>query len=199
MLPALLTSGALCAVTHLRVEWHLNSLPPEKRLQGVALKHAVRSIMSAGCPTASPAIARHLDFGEAWPRAGKYSKAPRLAEPQDSRGRTNYVVEHEEYRPLNFGGPVPGLLEEAMRYQNGALLGAFHRSVGEHQLEHGGVRLGVNYNLTLRKPRPGTPGHVGASVLYTTMDDEGSEKRVARSAAEDGMGWVLPGGAGGGG
>ena len=49
LLPRLLTSGVLCRVDYLFVEWHLNALPAAQRLQGVALRHALDATLR-GCP-----------------------------------------------------------------------------------------------------------------------------------------------------
>lgn len=53
---------------------------------------------------------------------------------------TNVIVEDEEYRPLNFGKPVPGLLKEAVRHEsNGSTNGKLDD------------QLGIEYALTVRK------------------------------------------------
>jgi hypothetical protein len=82
LLPRLLVRGALCVVSVLRVEWHLNFRLPPKRLSGEALRLGLQSMLSTGCT------------GE---REGR-SSGPRL--PSD------VVVEDELYRPLNSGEDV---------------------------------------------------------------------------------------------
>lgn len=48
VLPALLTSGALCHVDLFQIEWHLNNLEAERRLEGIALRLALEPVMR-GC------------------------------------------------------------------------------------------------------------------------------------------------------
>ena len=76
LLPQLLVSGALCTVSYLRVEYHLNAQPDAQRLGLVALKHSLRSSIAHGCSES------------------RYYKA--FGPPAD-RG---VVVESEEYRAL---------------------------------------------------------------------------------------------------
>ena len=71
-LPRLLTSGTLCRVSHLLVEWHLHSLPPHKMLAGFALRHAFDMMLTSGC-SSPPRMIEHDDdmsnnFGIAVPR-----------------------------------------------------------------------------------------------------------------------------------
>ena len=106
LLQGLLVTGALCTVSVLRVEWHLNYLPKEKRLASVSLRHSLRSTLRNGCEAGA------------------------------------LVVEDEEFRPLNFGSPVPGLLEESLRHMgNGTFTGRLHE------------KLGIQYVLSVRKER----------------------------------------------
>ena len=68
LLPKLLVSGALCFVSYLRVEWHLNVLPEEQRLSIVSLKHALRSMLTHACTAEHAEIAASLgsDHGASW-------------------------------------------------------------------------------------------------------------------------------------
>lgn len=133
LLPHLLTTGALCALTHLRVEFHLNSLPPRERLDGVALRLGLRHLLRRGCP----------------PAAG-------------------IVVEAEEWRPINFGEPVPGLAEEAARHMPRLHLGG--------ELAHGGMPLGIAWNLSVRK------FDVAGRMLFTTSNTLTGEEVQAYKA-----------------
>lgn len=102
VLPRLLGTGALCRVSHLIVEWHLERLTMEKRLAGLALKLSLRSQLASGC-------------------------------------RTPPKVLFEEFRPLNYGVMVPGLLDEAVLHTDPGVTVA---SLPKHKL---------NYTLSLSK------------------------------------------------
>ena len=76
LLPKLIVSGALCMATHLFVEWHLNAISPPRRLQALALRHSLGSLLSGGCaalrPGRPPPIVEHDEdagnnFGQAVP------------------------------------------------------------------------------------------------------------------------------------
>lgn len=79
-------------------------------------------------------------------------------------GSPGLVVEAEEYRPVNFGERVPGLLEEAVRHFNDS---AATEGVGGH----GPESLGVSWHLRVRKV-PRKP----AVVLFNTESAAGVEK-----------------------
>ena len=49
LLPHLLMTGAFCRVTHLYMEWHLNSVSPERRLAALALRTALEHMLKSGC------------------------------------------------------------------------------------------------------------------------------------------------------
>ena len=49
LLPHLITSGALCRVHIFIIEWHLNALPPEKRLAALGLRMSVSTLLRTGC------------------------------------------------------------------------------------------------------------------------------------------------------
>ena len=77
---------------------------------------------------------------------------------------SNLVTEDEDYVPMNSGVPIPGLLAEA----------ALHEPVGRTQgeVEHGGIPLGVRFNMSVAHKR----GKVRASrgpqrigTIYTTV------------------------------
>ena len=101
LLPRLVAAGALCRLSFLHVEWHLHTLPEQKRLAGVALKHSLRALSEA---CASPPL-----------------------------------ILDEEFRPLNWGSSVPGLLEEAARH------------LGNGTTRGGLGRFQVNYSIAVRK------------------------------------------------
>lgn len=60
-MPRLLTSGALCRCTHLLIEWHLNALPPSRRLGALAIRHALEPNLRAGCDE-PPAFVEHDEY-----------------------------------------------------------------------------------------------------------------------------------------
>ena len=72
LLPRLLITGALCRCTFLLIEWHLNALPPERKLQGVMLRNALEDLLARGCFKPPKLIIHDEDFlnnfGEPIPR-----------------------------------------------------------------------------------------------------------------------------------
>jgi len=62
LLPRLLITGALCRCTFLLVEWHLNALPPERRMQGVLLRNALDKLLARGCFRPPQLIIHDEDF-----------------------------------------------------------------------------------------------------------------------------------------
>lgn len=60
VLPRLVTSGALCRLTHLLIEWHLNALPPPQRLGAVAMRHSLDATLRSGC--AAPPFVQHHEY-----------------------------------------------------------------------------------------------------------------------------------------
>ena len=75
LLPRLLITGALCRCTFLLVEWHLNALPPERKLQGVLLRNTVDELLTRGCFRPPRLIIHDEDFlnnfGEPIPGLGE--------------------------------------------------------------------------------------------------------------------------------
>ena len=57
VLPRLLLTRALCTVSHLHVEWHLNSTPPSERLAALGLRHTLGHVLSRGCRMPPHAVA----------------------------------------------------------------------------------------------------------------------------------------------
>lgn len=49
LLPHLIVSGVLCRMHIIVIEWHLNALPPLKRLAGLALRLSIASQLKTGC------------------------------------------------------------------------------------------------------------------------------------------------------
>ena len=49
LLPHLLRTGALCNISHLIIEWHLNALPPEERLAALGQKLSLQRTVSSAC------------------------------------------------------------------------------------------------------------------------------------------------------
>ena len=53
LLSHLLMRGALCLLDYIIVEWHLNSLTPERRLAGLGLQLSLGDMLARGCPAGS--------------------------------------------------------------------------------------------------------------------------------------------------
>jgi hypothetical protein len=64
LLPHLLVTGALCLATHLLLEWHLNSLPPSRRLRALAMRLSIDEHLEKGCGAANlkPPRVAHDEF-----------------------------------------------------------------------------------------------------------------------------------------
>ena len=82
LMPHLLQSGALCRSTHLLVEWHLNSLPPPRRLTGLALRVAFDELLTTGCATSDYGSGPRLIVHEDYEMNNEYADVPGLAELQ---------------------------------------------------------------------------------------------------------------------
>ena len=102
LLPKLLVSGALCGVSHILVEWHLNALPAERRLTGLALRLAFDSLLSHGCtnrPTPVPVVQHDEDklnnFGE---RVPGLAELLQRHEPPDTayKAARPFALAHEQ-------------------------------------------------------------------------------------------------------
>ena len=91
LLPHLLARGALCHVHFVFVEWHLNALGHDRKLEGFALRHAFESLLRQGCPGlngGAQILVRHDEdrlnnFGEGVPGLRKLAK---LHAPASSKG-----------------------------------------------------------------------------------------------------------------
>ena len=68
-------TGALCRCTFLLIEWHLNALPPKRKLQGVLLRNALDRLLARGCFRPPRLIIHDEDFlnnfGEPIPELGE--------------------------------------------------------------------------------------------------------------------------------
>jgi len=62
LLPRLLLTGALCRCTFLIIEWHLNALTPERKLEGVLLRNAFNGLLARGCLKPPRMIIHDEDF-----------------------------------------------------------------------------------------------------------------------------------------
>lgn len=51
VLPRLLTSGIFCRISFLHIEWHLNQLPEEQRLEAYGMRKAFKMLHRRGCAT----------------------------------------------------------------------------------------------------------------------------------------------------
>jgi FkbM family methyltransferase len=76
LLPSLLLSGSLCLPSHLLVEWHLNSLPPSRRLNGLSLRTTLVDLLKQGCPNGRPEIIAY----ESYPPNNKWGDVPGLTD-----------------------------------------------------------------------------------------------------------------------
>ena len=78
LLPRLLITGALCRCTFVLIEWHLNALPPERKLQGVMLRNALEALLARGCLRPPRLIIHDEDFlnnfGEPIPELGQLAE-----------------------------------------------------------------------------------------------------------------------------
>lgn len=167
LLPRLLVSGALCYVSFLRVEWHLNTLDASSRLSAVGLKHTLRSTLMHGCAAEQAELARgaHVARGAHGRASGARAGAPPLGAPLGASLGPGLVIESEEYRPVNFGEGVPGLLEETVRHYNDS---AATEGVGGHASD----ALGIRWRLTVHKA-PRRP----AVVLFRTESALGVDRQ----------------------
>ncbi len=84
LLPRLLITGALCRCTFLLIEWHLNALPPERKLQGVMLRNAFDGLLTRGCFRPPRLIIHDEDFlnnfGEPIPGLGELAARYKMHE-----------------------------------------------------------------------------------------------------------------------
>jgi len=75
LLPRLLITGVLCRCNFLIIEWHLNALPPERKLEGVLLRNAFDRLLARGCFRPPRLIIHDEDFlnnfGESIPGLGE--------------------------------------------------------------------------------------------------------------------------------
>ena len=131
LLPHLLVTGALCVLDFLVIDWHLNSLPADRRLAGLGLRHSLGATVRGGC------------------------KGSQLK------------VEHEEFRPINFGKPVPGLLNETVR----------HMPEGETrgELPH----LGIKYLLGIEEESRARMKALRLSTELVTFENGSSVEAAA--------------------
>ena len=74
VLPHVLATGALCRLTHLLIEWHLNALPAHKRHASLSLRNSIESTLRHGC--ASPPVIEHSE----WDQNNYYLEGPGLDE-----------------------------------------------------------------------------------------------------------------------
>lgn len=58
LLPWLFARGALCRLRFLIIEWHLNQLPPHKRISALAIRLSLHSLLQEGCET-PPELIEH--------------------------------------------------------------------------------------------------------------------------------------------
>lgn len=55
-MPHLLRTGAICELTHLIVEWHLNAVAPEERLAALGQRLSLESMARTACPNHAMSI-----------------------------------------------------------------------------------------------------------------------------------------------
>jgi FkbM family methyltransferase len=94
LLPRLLTTGVLCRCTFLLIEWHLNALPPERKLQGVMMRNALEDLLARGCLRPPRLVIHDEDFlnnfGEPIPELGQL--AARHAVSRHLPNRRPYAI-----------------------------------------------------------------------------------------------------------
>jgi FkbM family methyltransferase len=111
LLPWLLTTGALCLVDFLLIEWHQSSLPAAKRLSGFGLRHSIEATLQAGCrpPLAPPKVTHqaplnnNLAFvpGLQGLSDAEYASVPRLRQhAAELDGTTGRVRNHRVWSRL---------------------------------------------------------------------------------------------------
>ena len=91
LLPWVLAQGALCQLQVLIIEWHLNRLPPHKRLSALAVRLGFHTLLHAACAT-PPALIEHEEPWEANTMVavpGLYQLAARHSSPI---GRVPYHI-----------------------------------------------------------------------------------------------------------
>ena len=89
MLPRLLASGVACRLHALIVEWHLNALPPARKLEGVLLRNAFDGLLARGCFRPPRLIIHDEDFlnnfGEPIPGLGELAARYKMHEHLPNR------------------------------------------------------------------------------------------------------------------
>mmetsp|Transcript_2252 Transcript_2252/g.5084 ORF Transcript_2252/g.5084 Transcript_2252/m.5084 type:complete len:296 (-) Transcript_2252:11-898(-) len=91
LLPYLLARGLLCLPSFLSVEWHLNALAPERRLEALSMRHTLDAILQQ-CPRPPKLIHQEFPQNNFWvPVPGLQEMALRHSEssrpPRCGRGR----------------------------------------------------------------------------------------------------------------
>jgi hypothetical protein len=241
--------GRRCTVccSFLRVEWHLNSLPEEERLGGVALRLGLRHLITRGCGTQQPSHEIVVEDEEVRRASVRLDATPPSCPPTLSvqclrhgmsdcgrgvrrsatlcslvcsacvphahflvsacgvhmraaggmrlgLGLLRSSISHltgrllsasspspyrlltaslpcvsSQYRPINFGKAVPGLLEEHFRHvERKDKLTKGPRVAESGELMHGQLPLGISWNVSTHK-RP-----VEGRTLFTVHDRNGT-------------------------
>ena len=88
LLPHLLLSGALCIPTHLLIEWHLNALPPARRLAGLALRLGFDELLKTGCANSAHGTGPRVTVQDDFDVNNAYAVVPGLAEIQRNHSGT---------------------------------------------------------------------------------------------------------------
>tara|TARA_B110001452_G_scaffold251147_1_gene239923 strand:+ start:236 stop:676 length:441 start_codon:yes stop_codon:yes gene_type:complete len=139
-------------------------------MSGVALRLGLHDILTQGCPHVlwrqKQRAAAAADGGGGGGGGGG-----------DDEPALEYVVEDEEYRPINFGEIVPGMLEEAARHVTSKDPAALPNSTGQDvslrgTVLHGGVTLGLDYAFDVHKDR----NKGKARTLFTTTSAAGRKQ-----------------------
>ena len=110
LLPHLLSSGVLCRAHLIIIEWHLNALPPERRLAGLGLRLTLSTLLREGCPADS--------FTLRATGANKRLYGARSASVESDEVVRTPLVLHEGAPINNWEQAVPGLWEVAL-FHNG--------------------------------------------------------------------------------
>ena len=94
LLPRLITSGVLCRVGYILIEWHLNGVVPERRLAGVLMRNHLDALLRRGCRTAPQTILHDDDFANNFgePVPGLTQLAQRYETSLNMQGKRPFSV-----------------------------------------------------------------------------------------------------------
>jgi hypothetical protein len=169
LLPQLLTSGALCRVDYLYVEWHLNALSPPDRLAGVGLHLTLEELLQKGCKRPPRLVEHEMYAGnnQEVDVPGLAEEAALHAEQNDTWQRAKHAAKWREAHavPRSADAETPGTASVEERVHTGN-----HKN-GTNTTVRGGA---------LPRARASLP----ASIDYT-----GVQLLLAVALFSSGLGW----------